>query len=108
MTILIENLTFDAIIGILEAERTTLQKVNVECIIDYTYSDGNFINYADVVNLIESTIKREKFELIETAIETIASSLKADFPRIQTLTLMIRKPEIISNCTVGIQKKFFF
>ena len=52
MKILIENLTFFAIIGILENERITPQQVIVDCIIDYSYSKNNFINYAEVSTTI--------------------------------------------------------
>lgn len=108
MKILIENLTFDTIIGILEHERTTPQRVQIDCIIDYSYTDGDFINYADVAHLIEHTINKECFELIEIALETLGALLKTHFPLIQTITLTIRKPDILPNCTVSVQKNFIF
>ncbi len=108
MKILIENLTFETIIGILDFERVTPQKVQIDCIIHYHYSEGNFINYADVVAHIEATMEREKFELIETALEVLSLSLKALFPLISELSLTIRKPNILSNCTVGVQNNFIF
>jgi len=108
MRILIENLTFDTIIGILDFERTDLQKVQIDCTIDYTYTDADFINYADVARMIETTVQTEKFELIETALEVLAETLKHSFPLIQALSLTIRKPDILPNCTVGVQKNFIF
>jgi 7,8-dihydroneopterin aldolase/epimerase/oxygenase len=108
MTILIENLTFEAIIGVLDFERLTPQRVQIDCHIEYPYEHNRFINYAEVVELIESTMKTENFELIETALEELASALKNSFPLIQTLILTLRKPDILSNCTVGVQKNFIF
>lgn len=108
MKILIENLTFETIIGILEHERLTPQQVRIDCIIDYTYSDGQFINYATVAETIETTMHREKFDLIETALENLAQILKSHFSSIQALSLTIRKPDILPNCTVGVQKNFIF
>lgn len=108
MKILIENLTFDAIIGILDFERTDPQQVQIDCTIDYTYADANFINYADVTQLIEKTVKTEQFELIETALEVLAEKLKDSFPLIQMLSLTFHKPNILPNCTVGVQKNFIF
>lgn len=108
MRILIENLTFDTIIGILDFERTTPQRVVIDAVIDYTYHQENFINYAEVVDRIESTMHKEQFELVETALEHLAQTLKQDFPLIQSLSLSIKKPEILSNCTVGVQKNFIF
>ena len=103
MTILIESLTFETIIGILDHERITPQQVRIDCTIDYPYSAGNFINYADVTQIIEATMKHERFELIETALNLLGTTLKQNFPLIKELTLSIRKPDILSNCTVGVQ-----
>ncbi|MDD2265402.1 dihydroneopterin aldolase [Sulfuricurvum sp.] len=103
MKILIENLTFDTIIGILEHERTTAQKVHIDCIIDYPYSEGHFINYAEVAEMIETTMHKERFELIETALEVLNATLKEHFPLIKELLLTIRKPTILPNCSVGVQ-----
>ncbi|MDD5160984.1 MAG: dihydroneopterin aldolase [Sulfuricurvum sp.] len=102
MKILIENLTFDTIIGILDFERMTPQKVHIDCTIDYPYSHGNFINYAEVAEIIEMTLHREQFELIETALEVLSATLKEHFPLIKELSLTIRKPNILPHCTVGV------
>ena len=108
MKILIENLRFDAIIGILDFERTNPQQVQIDCTIDYTYSGDDFINYADVAHLIKATVQTEKFELVETALKVLSEKLKLNFPLIQVLSLTIRKPDILPNCTVGVQKNFIF
>jgi dihydroneopterin aldolase len=108
MTILIENLTFETIIGILDIERISLQKVSIDCIIHYCYHDGAFINYAQVSALIEETMHTQKFELIETALETLSVVLQKSFPLIDELTLTIRKPNILQNCTVGVRNHFIF
>lgn len=108
MRILIENLTFETIIGILENERITPQTVVVDCIIDYTYTENHFINYAQVAHLIETTMQKEQFFLIEEALEYVTLSLKNQFQAIQELSLTIRKPNILANCSVGVQKQFFF
>ncbi len=108
MTILIENLTFDTVIGILDSERTTPQRVQIDCTIDYSYTKDAFVNYAEVAQIIEKTMVAQQFELIETALETLSITLKHHFPLIQTLSLTIRKPNILPNCTVGVQKSFIF
>jgi dihydroneopterin aldolase len=108
MKILIENLTFDAIIGILEEERITHQQVIVDCIIDYNYCENNFINYAEVSITIEKTLQDEKFYLIEEALDHLGATLKNHFPLINELLITIRKPTILHNCTVGVQNHFIF
>ena len=108
MTILIENLTFDSIIGILEAERVTPQKVIINCIINYDYTQNTFINYAEVSDHIQNSIQINEFYLIEEALQSLGSSLKKEFSSILTLSLTLRKPNILSNCTVGVQENFIF
>lgn len=108
MKILIEDLTFETIIGILDHERTSAQQVRIDCTIEYPYANGDFINYAEVAQIIEKTMKTEKFELIETALDVLGIMLKQHFPLIETLSLTIRKPDILPNCTVGVQKNFIF
>ena len=108
MRILIEDLTFQAILGILPQERTASQEVRIDCIIDYTYEKDLFINYADVTEHIVRTMQKEKFELIETALSELSSTLKKHFPRIEALDLTIRKPDILANCTVGVRQTFIF
>jgi dihydroneopterin aldolase len=108
MKILIENLEFETILGILESERLTPQKIFIVCTIDYAYTQNEFINYAEVAKLIENTMIKEKFFLIEEALEFITQTLKNTFPLIGKLTLCIRKPDILSNCTVGVEQSTLF
>ena len=108
MTILIEHLTFSSIIGILEAERIASQTVIIDCIIHYNYAQNVFINYAEVSDHIENSIQKNQFFLIEEALQSLGISLKKRFPSISTLQLTLRKPDILSNCTVGVQENFNF
>ncbi len=108
MRILIEDLTFETILGILPHERTTPQRVRVECRIDYTYADGHFINYAEVAGHIVDTMQKMQFDLIETALETLGATLHERFGLIETMELTIRKPDILPHCTVGISRRFTF
>lgn len=108
LQILIEDLSFEAIIGILDFERLTPQKVVINCIIEYEFQKDSFINYADVAKHIENSMKKEKFLLLEDAILSLKSSLKEIFPLISTLSLKISKPDILHNCEVSLQEKFIF
>ena len=108
MKILIEDLEFEAILGILESERLSPQKVTVTCTIEYVYTQKEFINYAQVAELIENTMRTKKFFLIEEALEVLSQTLKSCFPLIRELTLNIQKPDILSNCTVGVEHTSYF
>jgi len=100
--ILIENLEFKAIIGILEIEREKEQLVAVNCEIEYENKE-NFIDYARVCEIIENTIKKGKFFLIEDAMDEIEKKLLQKYPRMKSLKLKIQKPEILKNALVGVE-----
>jgi dihydroneopterin aldolase len=102
MTIHIEELTFNTIIGILEFERITPQKIIINMEIEYLYENNHFINYADVIKLIEKQMLEKKYELLETAIDELTKDILLKYPQIQQLTLKIMKPNIMKNAKVAL------
>lgn len=106
MTIHIEELTFECIIGILDFERINAQKVIVDLQIDYNYTEDYFINYAEVINLIESNMIEKQYKLLETALNRLEKELLSNYPKIDKLTLKISKPNIINNANVALSKSF--
>ena len=100
--ILIEDLTFKAIIGLLEKERNEEQIVVVNVKIDYE-DKKNYIDYAKVCDLIIKIIQEGKFLLIEDAIDKIEKELKNRFLSMKSLYLSIKKPEILKNALVGVE-----
>ena len=63
MAIHIEALTFDVIIGLLDFERERPQRVIIDLEASYEYNDKQFINYADMVLLIQKELKEKNKEL---------------------------------------------
>ncbi|MCB9097535.1 MAG: dihydroneopterin aldolase [Arcobacter sp.] len=102
MKIEISNLTFKCIIGILENERIKKQKVVIDLSFEYEFSKDIFINYADVANLVEKTMKKEKFLLLEDAILYLERLLNKTYT-ITNLKIKISKPNILKNCVVSLQ-----
>jgi dihydroneopterin aldolase len=102
MTIHIEELHFDTIIGILDFERITPQTVIVDARIDYHYEDEMFINYADVILLIEKEMNEKKYELLETAIFDLQNLVTTKYKNIENFYLKITKPNIIKNAKVAL------
>ena len=98
--IIIENLTFETIIGILDFERNTPQKVVINSKILY---EGEFVDYAKVCEIIEKNMKEKKFELIEDALEFLIDKLKKEFPQIKEIFLQIKKPTILKNAEIGVE-----
>ncbi|CAA6827319.1 MAG: Dihydroneopterin aldolase [uncultured Sulfurovum sp.] len=106
MTIHIEELTFDCIIGILDFERLEVQKIIIDLSIDYHYYNNFFINYAQVIALVQKDMINNKYELLETALNELEIKLLSTYPQIKRFTLKITKPNIINNAKVSLSKNF--
>jgi len=106
MTIHIESLTFESIIGILDFERLKEQKVIIDLTIDYNYSNDFFINYAEVITLLKEDMIENKYELLETALNALEKKLLATYPQIESFNLKISKPNILDNVNVALSKTF--
>ena len=102
MTIHIEELTLSSIIGILDFERVTPQPIVINILIDYYYKNGQFINYAEVIQLVETLIKTKKYELLEDALNEIKNEIILTYPKIKKLILKISKPTIMTNSNVAL------
>ena len=101
MKIKIENLTFNCIIGILPFEREKEQRVIINCSFKYDYKNQNFIDYSEVVSLIKKIMIKNRFELIEDALERVHKKLKSKY-LIKKLKITIKKPDILADCEVSI------
>lgn len=102
MKIEISNLTFKSIIGILDFERIKKQKVVINLSFEYNFSNDDFINYATVAELVEKTMKKEKFLLLEDAILHLETLLNNSY-NITNLKIKISKPNILKNCVVSLE-----
>ncbi|DAB30801.1 MAG TPA: dihydroneopterin aldolase [Sulfurimonas sp. UBA12504] len=105
MTIHIEDLRFQCILGILDFERITPQDVIVNLDIEYEYNDY-FINYADVVQIVKDLMKKSEFLLIEDALVSINSMLTKEFNSIKNISLKITKPSILPDCKVSVSNHY--
>ena len=105
MKIEISNLTFKCIIGILDFERIKKQKVIINLSFEYQFSKDSFINYAEVSDLVEKTMKKEKFLLLEDAILHLENLLNTSYNinNINNLKIKISKPNILKNCVVSLE-----
>ncbi len=101
--IYIDDLRLDAIIGILEEERTISQRLIVDVVIEYVRESDYFINYAHVVELIKERLEIKRYGLLEDAIQDIMMHLKEDYLPIKSIKMKISKPDIIKNCVVGVE-----
>ncbi|MGE4381882.1 MAG: dihydroneopterin aldolase [Arcobacter sp.] len=104
MKIHINDLNFKCIIGILDFERIKKQKVVIDLSFEYEFSKDKFINYAEVSELLKTTMKKEKFLLLEDAILHIENLLNSTY-NISNLYIKISKPNILTNCIVSLSNK---
>ena len=108
MQIHIETLTFDTIIGLLDFERDRPQRVIVDLEASYDYANENFIDYADMVMLIQTELNEKKYALLEEALLGIKERLYSTYPQLKMLTLKIAKPDILPECTVALSHSWNF
>ena len=108
MKIYIEDLTFQAIIGILDFERERPQDVIINLTLEYNFENQEFINYALVVDFIKNDMQKEKYLLLEDVLASLPKKLYQKFSKINTLTLKITKPSILPDCRVSLEDTFKF
>jgi len=108
MTIHIEDLTFDVIIGLLDFERDKPQRVIINMLASYEYNNQDFIDYADIVFLIQTELKEKRYALLEDALLGLKSLIVHTYPHIRTLTLKIAKPDILPQTTVALSHSWTF
>jgi dihydroneopterin aldolase len=101
MTIRIQSLEFDAIIGLLDHERDRAQRVRIDATITYDYTPPDFLDYARIVEEIKHHIIQTKYELLEEALLGLRTLLLSNHPAITALELTITKPDILPDCTVS-------
>jgi len=106
MTIHIEALQIDAIIGLLDFEREREQRIVIDLEADYDYESRSFINYAELAEIIEIRLKKEHFFLLEEALLDLKKQIIENYPAIHRLKLKISKPDILNNCRVSLSQSW--
>ncbi len=99
--VFLEGLRFYAYHGVNPEERIQGQRftVDVRLAADLRKAGrsddlAQTINYSTAYKRVRAVVEGTPRNLIETVAEEIAASLLADFPRVVTVTVTIRKPEV--------------
>jgi dihydroneopterin aldolase len=91
----VEDLTIDAIIGVLPSEREKPQRILASAKIDYGYKTaGDFVDYAAVADLITARLIDGRFGLLEDALEAIVAEILQLNKSIERVKLTLEKPDI--------------
>ena len=102
--ILIEKLEFSAIIGTLDVERKSEQRVRVWA----KLAAEEFIDYAQVCESIKAEFREKKFRLIEDALRYFAQEFRSKFRSMDYFYMKILKPEILQDASVGAEIEIKF
>ncbi len=108
MTIHVEDLKFQCIVGILDFERLEPQDVIINLKIEYAYTKEEFINYALVAQKVKEMMQEKQFYLLEEALEELSQALRTEFTAIKNLNIKITKPSILDDCKVGLSNYYDF
>lgn len=104
ITVLVENLEFKTIIGMLEFERNTPQIIKINA----RFQADEFIDYALVCKILKTEFDKNKFVKVEDALKYFCKFFKKKYPNLNYFYMKIIKKEIIENADVGavIEKSF--
>ncbi|HIY44352.1 dihydroneopterin aldolase [uncultured Helicobacter sp.] len=100
MTLLIQNLSLQAIIGILPQEREKKQNIIIDGEFSYEYK-GEYLNYVEIVEFLKFEFENNTYGLLEEALQDLKMKINSYFPSIIHFTLSIKKPQILNDCIVG-------
>ncbi|MDD2651584.1 MAG: dihydroneopterin aldolase [Sulfurimonas sp.] len=104
MTIHIEDLKFQCIVGILDFERKMPQDVIINLTIEYDYQKDAFIDYALVVQKLKKMMIDSQFYLLEEALQEIIALLAKEYKGIKNISLKITKTSILNDCSVSVSE----
>jgi dihydroneopterin aldolase len=101
--IFIEELELDMMIGILEQEKTTKQRVIVDAELQVmpppNWRGDNIdevVSYADIIEKIKAVSQSRPFNLVETFAEEIIEACFKN-PAVGAMKVKVAKPDIIEN-----------
>lgn len=97
MRILVENLKFKTVIGILDFEREKEQEICVNA----KFEADEFIDYAEICKDICGIFKKRKFRLVEDALNFFDDYYRVKFESLKYFYMKILKTEILPNAKVG-------
>lgn len=104
IVVLVENLEFKTIIGLLKKERKNRQKI----IVNAKFQADEFIDYALVCKYIKKAFKKHEFLKVEDALVFFESKFKKKYKNLNYLYIKIIKKDILQNAQVGASLEKFF
>lgn len=100
----LKNIQAHVIVGLFDFERTKEQPLYFD--LSYKYTATNDVSkdqlaeapdYVAVADALVSFCKNQKFQLLETLLDSSITQLHLQFPQIESITLSVRKPAAYPN-----------
>lgn len=104
LTTIVKDFEFQTIIGMLEFERKTPQKVRFNA----EFCSDEFIDYVEFRDFVKHIYQTHKFEKVEESLDRLCRELKSKFSSITHLKLEILKLEILKDAIVGARLEMIF
>lgn len=107
-TVGVKGLVVSAIIGAYPQEQLREQPLEIDFSVDYdmheaveTDSLESAMDYAELVESIETHLKTHRYTLLETAAAGIMRTIRTGAPRAQRVVVEIRKPAALPGTAVS-------
>lgn len=109
-TIRIEALHVDCIVGILDSERATPQRLLIDVELDTDFAPAaaservtDTVNYAEVADRLCALAIEGRFRLVETFANRACELLLDSYPQLRRVRITARKPDILpAASSVGV------
>ncbi len=109
LTVQVQQLELDWLVGVLDFEKTTPQKLWISvdatvqaAILDSTECYTDVVCYADIVDFIKQYAQAGHVPLVETIANRICDYVLSN-PAVQAVKVSVHKPNIIDECyAVGV------
>ncbi|MSN96165.1 dihydroneopterin aldolase [Campylobacter sp. FMV-PI01] len=104
ITILVEDLEIECIIGLLDFERKIPQKICINA----KFRADEFVDYSYVCEVLKDSFENEKFLKVEDGLNFFAKKFKENFKSLGYFYMKIMKPNIILDANVGAEIEMIY
>lgn len=101
----LKELVFFARHGLLEEEAALGQRFRVDVVAELDPSldlsqdtPESTVNYVELFETVKAVFTGRRFNMIEAAADAIASTLLEQFPKVQSVTVKVKKPSVPVDC----------
>lgn len=115
--IYLHEMVFEGRHGVTEEERAHPQQIEVDLdlLLDLARAGrsddlADTVDYADVFVVCRDIVERRSFHLLEGIAEAIAGAVLAGFPRVESISVRVKKPGLpidgqVEHAGVGIERR---